>query len=320
MAGVVRSPLMPLPFEVPPAASRPFDVVGVGQNSIDYLAVTPTPPAANSKQRLDRFVILPGGQVATAMVACSRLGWRCRYIGAFGGDEAGRVSRQSLEAEGVDVTAARTIAGAANRTAVIVVDARSGERTVLWHADAALRIGDVAREAATSGRLLIVDADDIGASASAAAAARAARIPTIVDIDALQPGVDVLLNQIDAMIVAEPFPVALTGFADLGRALDAMAREYRAPLVCVTLGREGSLARVDGREIRTPAIDVDCVDTTGAGDVFRAGFAAACLRWPDGPLDRALAYANAAAGLSCRGFGARGALPATAEIDRVLRF
>jgi sugar/nucleoside kinase (ribokinase family) len=63
---------------------------------------------------------------------------------------------------------------------------------------------------------------------------------------------------------------------------------------------------------------VECADTTGAGDVFRAGFAAACLRWPDGQLEQALAYANAAAALSCRALGARGALPTAAEIDRLL--
>jgi sugar/nucleoside kinase (ribokinase family) len=60
------------------------------------------------------------------------------------------------------------------------------------------------------------------------------------------------------------------------------------------------------------------VDTTGAGDVFRAGFASACLRWPDGDLERTLSYANAAAALSCRAVGAQGALPSSQEIERLL--
>ena len=88
-----------------------------------------------------------------------------------------------------------------------------------------------------------------------------------------------------------------------------MAREFGAPLVCVTLGAEGSLAWCDGREIRTPAFQVDCVDSTGAGDVFRGAFAAGCLAMPDGDIEDVLRYANAAAALNCRALGARGGLP-----------
>ena len=193
-----------------------------------------------------------------------------------------------------------------------------GRANRLWYTDPALRIGEVPRETAASGRLLLVDADDLEASTSAAAAARQSGVPTLVDVDAVQPGVDALLRQIDAIITAEDFPEALTGQADLGRAMEMMAREYRAPLVCVTLGAKGSLARCAGREIRTSGFATDCVDTTGAGDVFRGGFASACLRWPDGDLEQALAYANAAAALSCRRLGARGALPEAREVDQLL--
>src|SRR5262249_28362087 len=98
-----------IPFRVPPAHGRAFDVVGVGLNSIDLLRVVAEYPSSNSKQRLQRFARLPGGQAATAMIACARLGWRARYIGSFGDDEHGRLSRQSLDSEGVDTSAARTV-------------------------------------------------------------------------------------------------------------------------------------------------------------------------------------------------------------------
>jgi sulfofructose kinase len=311
-----------MPFAVPDREGRAFDVVGLGQNSMDYVAVAARYPTPNSKQPLEAFACLPGGQVATAMVACARLGWRTRYIGSFGDDAPGRLSRESLTAEGVDIRAARTVPGATNRIAVILVDARTGERTVLWRHDPALRMDPMNhawRGAAASGRLLLVDGEDILAATAAAAAARRAAIPTIVDIEDVQPGTPALLHEIDAIIAAETFPVALTGHRDLGRALEAIERDFRAPLVCVTLGAEGSLARCGGREIRTAPFVVECVDSTGAGDVFRGAFAAGCLRWPESDIETVLAFANAAAALSCRALGARGGLPSAGEIDGLLR-
>jgi sulfofructose kinase len=310
---------MRIPFAVPGPDSRAFDVVGLGQNSVDYMAVAATHPAPNSKQRLEQFTCLPGGQVATALVACARLGWRTRYISSFGDDAAGRLSRESLMAEGVDISVAPTVPGATNRLAVILVDARTGERTVLWHRDSALCLDDVPCEAAVSGRVLLVDCEDVRAATLAATFARQAAIPTIVDIEDVQPGTDTLLRQIDAIIMAEEFPSTLTGHADLGRALEAIEREYRAPLVCATLGADGSLARCVGREIRTAPFAIECVDSTGAGDVFRAGFASGCLRWPEGDIETVLAYANAAGALSCRALGARGGLPAVGEIEHLLQ-
>lgn len=311
---------MRIPFAVPPAAGRDVDVVGLGLNSIDFVTVVAEYPAANTKQRLQRFARLPGGQTATALVACARVGWRTRYIGSFGADALGELSRDSLVQEGVDVSHARIVPGATNQFAVILVDARTGERTVLWDRDPLLAMGaqDVPGDAVTSGRILLVDCHETAAATEAAKLARRAGIPTIIDVEKVRPGIGDLLQHIDAIIAAREFPSALTGYEDPGRALDVMAREFGTPLVCVTLGAEGSLARCNGREIRTPAYAVDCVDSTGAGDVFRGGFAAACLRSPDGDVQDALDYASAVAALNCRALGARGGIPGPAEVEALM--
>jgi sulfofructose kinase len=134
----------------------------------------------------------------------------------------------------------------------------------------------------------------------------------------VRPGINELLQNIDAIIAAQEFPGELTGYGDPGRALGAIAREFGAPLVCVTLGAEGSLALCGGRELRTPAFPVDCVDSTGAGDAFRGGFAAGILRAPDGDIEDVLRYANAVAALNCRALGARGGMPTSGEVERLL--
>jgi len=311
---------MRIPFSIPSRDGRSFDVVGFGLNSIDLVAVVAEFPACNSKQRLQRAARLPGGQMATAMATCARLGWRARYVGRFGDADLGTASRESLIADGVDVSASQTMRGATNQFAIILVDARTGERTVLWDRHPALNMEppDVSREAVTSGRMLIVDCHQTAAAAQAARFARAARVPTIIDVEKVRPGMADLLQNIDVIIAAEEFPETLTGHDDLGRSLGIMARDFGASLVCVTLGAKGSLAWCQGREFRTPAFPIDCVDSTGAGDCFRGAFAAACLGMPDGDIEDVLSYANAVAALNCRALGSRGALPTPDEVDHLM--
>lgn len=311
---------MRIPFRIPDPGAAPFDVVGFGLNSIDLVGVVAEYPRSNTKGRLQQFARLPGGQVATAVTACARLGWRARYLGSFGDDELGQLSRDSLAQAGVDISAARTAAGATNQFAIVLVDARSGERTVLWdrHPGLATDPGSLPRAAVTSGRMLIVDCHETAAAAQAARYARQAGMTTVVDVEAVRPGVGDLLRHIDAIIAAQEFPSALTGYEETGRALEAMAREFAAPLVCATLGPDGSLARCAGREVRTRAFPIDCVDSTGAGDAFRGGFAAGCLRAPGGDIEDVLTYANAVAALNCRALGARGGLPTPVEVEQLL--
>jgi sulfofructose kinase len=309
-----------IPVALPPAASRPFDVVGFGLNSVDLFAVVAEFPANDSKQRLQRFARLPGGPTATSLVGCTRLGWRTRYVGAFGDDEHGRVVRDGLRAAGVDLEGAVTVPGTANQFAVILVDGRSGERTVLWDRDPGLELPPerLGADLLTSGRSLLLEGFETVAALHAATAARRAGIPTVIDIERVRPGTLDLLREIDVIIAAREFPAELTGRDGAGAALHALAAEFRPAVACVTLGREGSLAICGGREIRTPAFHVACVDTTGAGDAFRAGFLSAWLAEPDGDVEEILRAANAVAALNCRQLGAWGGLPTVAELDQLL--
>ncbi len=230
-------PPVRLPFRISPPGFAPSDVAGFGLNSIDLVVVVAEYPQSNMKQRLQQFVRLPGGQTATALAACAKLGWKARYIGSFGDDELGQLSRASLVQAGVDITASRTVEGATNQFAIVLVDAQSGERTVLWdrHPGLATDPAALPREAVTSGRMLIVDCYETASAAQAARYAREAGIPTIVDVEHVRPGFGELLRNIDAIIRAEQFPFEFSGHQAPGRALEALEREFRAPLVCVTL-------------------------------------------------------------------------------------
>ena len=311
---------MKIPFALAPAGARPFDVIGLGQNSVDQLAVVAEFPRSNTKHRIEQFARLPGGQVASAMVCCARLGWHSRYVGRFGDDELGRLGLASLEQEGVDTSAAQTVV-ARTRSAIVLVDGRSGDRTVLWDRDPALAVrpGDIADEVWRSARVLHVDCEDIAAATAAAKTARADGVMTAIDVEAVLPGVPALLRHIDVIVASEGLPEKLTGHKDTGSALAAMAREYGPAVACVTLGEAGSLAVCQGREIRTPAFDVPVLDSTGAGDAFRGGFISGYLQaGPDADVADVLTFATAVAALKCRSLGARAGLPRLDDVEQFL--
>ncbi len=298
-------------------AERPFDVVGVGLNAIDHLCTVPTFPTFNSKQQMGGYACQPGGQVATAMVALQRWGCRSSYIGTFGDGIIGELSRRSLAEEHVDLTGSIQRRGVANQMAVILVDQASGERTVLMHRPPALvlRPDELRRDLVTAGRILHVDGYDLDAALAAAEWAREAGMPVVVDLDTRSGAVERLVAMSDGVIVSQEFAEQFTGIGDPTRAIERLATATSAPLVAITLGDAGVIARSRLGTLTVPAYPVRCVDSTGAGDVFHAGFIYGLLR--DWPLERTLRFANAAAALKCTQVGGRSGIPTVAAAERL---
>ncbi len=285
-----------------------FDVVGVGLNATDTLLLVPHFPAYAGKAPYTREILSPGGQVASAMAACARLGLRVKYIGAVGDDERGRIQIESLRGTGIDLEHVQLRRNCANQSAYIVVDQSTGERTVLWRRDDCLRIDpeQIAPEQITNARLLHIDGHDTPAVAHAARIARAHGIPVTVDVDTIYAGFDKVLPNVDYLVASSEFPARWTGETDPFRALETLQREYGMRVAAMTLGAHGSLACVDGRFVYSPAYVVNCIDTTGAGDVFHGAFCYAVLQGM--PMRDALEFSNAMAALNCTALGARGGI------------
>lgn len=302
-------------------ASRPFDVVGLGEASLDLVVTLGAFPVPDGKMSARGQCRLPGGQVATAIRAAARLGWRAAFVGAVGDDDDGRLVLAALAEDGVDVSGARRAGGVATRSAIILVDVAGGTRSVIEHRDPRLNLpeGAVPAGVLQGARILLADGTDPAASVAAAHLARHADVRVVVDVDEGAGEVTALLGLADVVIASEGF-VRTAGAGSVDAGLVALADRYRnAAAVCVTLGRHGSRALAAGRDVSVPAFPVSCVDSTGAGDVFRAGFMAAWLTSPSGAdVHGVLRYANAAAALSCRAVGAQGGLPTAPEVRALL--
>ena len=296
---------------------RSVDVVGLGQSSLDHVCLVEGLPRFAGKDRILDYTRLPGGQVATAILACTRLGLRSAFVGCVGDDDAGERALAPLRDAGVDVSGVRVVAGAPSQLAVILLDRSSGERTVLWYRDPRLapRLHDLSRGSIERARALHLDGGDPEVGIWAAKVAREAGIPVVLDADTPGPGTAELLAHVDFPIVSQGFAESFFGTPNPRDALRGLAG-YGARLAVVTLGEVGALARLGTREIESPAFRVPVADTTGAGDVFHAAFIWALLEGLS--ADACLRTANAAAGMNCRAVGAQGGLPTRSELRAFL--
>jgi sulfofructose kinase len=295
-----------------------FDVVGLGLNATDTLLVVPHFPAYAGKAPFQEEIVSPGGQVASAMVACARLGLRTKYIGTIGDDERGRIQIESLRQWNVNLDHVQIRSGCRNQSAYIVIDRSTGERTVFWSRPDCLRIdpAQVAPEQITCARLLHIDGHDTPAVEHAARIARSAGIPVTVDVDTIYHGFDKVLPHVDYLIASSEFPVQWTNERDPFKALTTIQREYGMRVAAMTLGAHGSLALANAVFTYSPAFVVDCVDTTGAGDVFHGAFCYAVLEGM--PMREALEFSNAMAALNCTALGARGGIAGLEEVRRLM--
>jgi len=308
---------MQFPFQL--STNRDFDCIGFGTNAVDYLIEVPEYPAFNSKVELNRYIQAAGGEVASTMVGLRRLGLNTAYIGRFGTDPAGDFGRRSLSDEGVNIDFAEQVAGANTQIAFIVIDARNGERTVIWKRDARLayRAEEAPVDLISRASVLHLTPHDAHAATAMARAAKKSGTIVSIDVDNVFDGIEELLPLVDILIASAEFPGRYIGLNDHNEALPEMAKRFGCKVTGVTLGDKGSLLYSGGEFISTAgfAVPGGCRDTTGAGDAYRVGIIYGLVNGSS--IEEAARSANAVAALKCRAVGARTSLP---KKDELLKF
>ncbi len=310
---------MNFPFKL--AENKKFDVVGFGTNAVDYLIQVPEYPAFGSKIELSRYIQMAGGEAATTMVGLQRLNLKTCYVGRFGDDKEGDFGLQTLRDEAVDVSFAEQIEGAKTQIAFIVIDERSGERTVIWHRDNLLAYDekDAPINAVALGKILHFTPHDTRTCLRMAQKARENGAIISADVDNIFDGINELLPHVDVLISSSEFPEKLLGIKDKKESLHELKARFGCKIVGMTLGKQGSLLLCENEFVETVgfAVPNGCRDTTGAGDAFRVGLLYGLLK--NESIETAAKMANAVAALKCRALGARTALPNAAELSELLK-
>ncbi|UCF37185.1 MAG: carbohydrate kinase family protein [Acidobacteriota bacterium] len=293
-------------------AGRPFQVIGFGENAVDWVCRVPEYPQHDTKVRMEKMLRMGGGQIATACSVCARYGLKTRYVGRVGSDDLGDFVQRDLGRESMDVVL-EVVSGATSHHSLIIVDRETGCRTIIWDQDARLRYdeGELNRTQLIEGQILHVDGNDLPASTQAAAWAQEAGMAVCLDIDKVPYGVEHLIKNVDLLIASLSFVTQFAQTEDWRSGLIEVAK-YCPGFVAVTLGEEGSAALVDGEVFQFPAFPIEPVDSTGAGDVFHGAFIYGVLSgWPVG---RCMRFSNAAGGLACTHLGARAGIPTLPEV------
>jgi len=295
-----------------------FDVVGIGLNATDTVIKVPRFPAYGGKVPFHGEFVSTGGQVASAIVACARLGLRSKYIGAVGDDERGALQLESLRAENIDIEHVRIRAGCGTQTAFIVIDESTGERTVFWSRPDCLKLTpeEIEPDQILGARLLHLDGHDTAAMEHAARIAHENGIPVTCDVDTVYQGFERVLPYVDYLISSSEFPARRTGIEDPFTALETIRDRFGMKFAGMTLGANGALALTEEGFVYSPAFLVDCVDTTGAGDVFHGAFCYSVLQRME--IAEALDFANAMAAPNCTAAGARGRIASLEEIRTLM--
>lgn len=294
-----------------------MDVIGLGFSSLDYVGIVPHLPGLDEGMAMSDLAVQGGGPVAQALVALARLGAETGYIGRMGDDHAGRAMRQSLEEEGVNLAELQTQPGASSAQCVILVDQRTGKRSICAYPGTAgdIAAGAMSLDYACSGRFLHLDGFSLEAAVAAAEAARRAGVRVCLDAGGSLERLRPLIELTDVLIANEPFALeAGGGDARLGT---ARLREFGPRIVVATLGAAGSYTFTDDEAFLIPGFPVDVVDTTGAGDVFHGAYLFGLLQgWP---LRDAAAFAAAAAALKCTKLGGRAGIPRLPAVEAFLQ-
>ena len=295
-----------------------------GSINMDVVATADRHPRIGETVLGKEILYFPGGKGANQAVAAAKLGAPTVLLGRLGTDAFGRDLKAFLAGQGIDLSLVRETPEAHSGTAIITIASSDNTIVVIPGANALVTADDVATVPLAKGDIAVSQFEiPLPAISAFFERARVAGATTILNpAPAIEVGRDLLdlvdiliLNEIELGLLAKRELLDGDDQAQLIEAANQL-RSDTNKIVCVTLGKRGVLALVDGKPLAIPGRSVKAVDTTGAGDCFVGAMAA--LLAEGQPIQSALEYANVAASISVQRIGAAPSMPTMAEISAVL--
>lgn len=296
-------------------------ILVAGSANLDFVVRAQTIPAPGETVLGSGFQTFPGGKGANQAIACARAGGaQTAMLMALGNDAFAAPLVASLLEAGVLMHIRRQGNLPTGTAFICVSDDGENAITVAPGANSALLPSDLPDLQGVSHLVLQLETP-LATVTAYAIAARAQGVQVVLNAAPAQALPDALLHSIDILIVNEGELAVVSG---LDGSVKQNLERVNVPCVVVTLGGNGSLARVRGSGPQDPdhlvkaaPFPVQPVDTTAAGDTFVGSFVAALAR--GSRLETALKWGNAAGALACLKPGAQSSIPTLTEVEQMIQ-
>ncbi len=286
------------------------DVLCVGHASYDLIFTVDYQPAADEKVFANDFFAC-GGPAANAAVQIVKIGGTSAFAGYLGNDLYGDKHLQEFIESGVNPRL--IVRGDLPTPLSMVLVKPDGNRSLINYKGQTKPLLDGEVDfSLVKPKVILFDGHEPHISLPLADYARNANIPTVLDAGSLNSNTQALLSKVDYAVCSEKFALQLTG--DVETALQQISEI--TPVAVITLGEHGLIWQRENEKGKLPALSVNAIDTTGAGDAFHGAFAyglATNMAW-----DELLKFSSVAGSLCCEKMGARLALANQLEIDSSL--
>ncbi len=288
-------------------------IFGAGVCCQDYIFTAPIIEWGGHAHVKD-FHSQGGGLVATALVAASRLGAKCKILSCLGDDSVGDEIIQGLKDEKICTQFINRVPGGHSPFSFVHVDEKSGERTIFHRPGSrCVDYPEAARSEIMQSDCLLVDDVYAELATKAAQSAREAGVPVIGDMTPGDRGKD-LLPWVDILIAPKTY-IHKLGLEDNPFAALDCIHQLGPSVAVITLGADGWIYSSGEGKGSGKAFKVRAVDTTGAGDSFHGAFAFAFAQGWD--IEKCCTFASAVAAIKCTKPGGRTGLP---DLRTVLDF
>lgn len=302
-----------------------MDITVIGSLNIDFVVNVDFLPKVGETIKGGELSIITGGKGANQAVACALHGNSVSMIGKVGNDFYGKLIKNNLKSKGINTSGIKIERSTPTGTAMIMVD-KNGDNCIVI----------------SSGANGKVSSDDIRKNEKLIAKSKLVLLQLEIPINSVVYaieisnfyGVPVFLNpapaeklpieiykKIDILIpnVSEAALLTNIDIVDNKTASEAAYAllEFGARNVIITLGKNGALLVNEKEYVISPSVQVDVIDTTGAGDAFIGGFASAYIRGEK--LAEALEYANYSGAFAVTKKGAQGLIQSEEEVRNFIK-
>lgn len=295
------------------------DIVGIGANVCDTLFEVSKYPKEDTKFKASSIKTCGGGPCATGLVAGTKLGASCAFIGNLTDDNNGLFLKSDFEKYGVSTKYISVLPGYETFSSCIWLAKDTASRTCVFYRGNVPKtvIDDEKAKAIAEAKVLMVDGNDMEAAIEGAKIAKKNNTLVLYDAGGLYDGVENLLPYADILIPSEEFALGHTKKETAEDAIKTLYEMYNPEIVVVTQGKKGGIM-YDGKEIKSyPAFLVDAVDSNGSGDVFHGAFAFCVTMGYN--YYKSCIFSSAVSAIKCTRLGAREGVPSYDETIRFLK-